>query len=191
MDVAYDLDDVNRCNWVCMACWMDPDLDEKFRPHWSNNYELHNDIMIDWNSDYYARKSLWSQHKGGKNDVVKYVENILGEMHPILESIVPAFIGLQERTVEKKQLIEVIEMYRGDARDIYMRGTNCPLAPPDCEDYRQQFMNAVCFFDNLFLYFSPDDLQSRTIESDTRIFGRQLNFLNEALLKLSYEREKL
>ena len=154
MDVAYDLDDVNRCNWVCMACWIDPNLDEKFRPHWSDQYELHNDIMIDWNSSYHARKSLWSQYTGGKNDVVKYVEKILDEMHPILESLVPAFMGFQERTVEESHLMEVIAMYKSDARDIYFRGSKCPLPPPDCEDYRQQFMNAICFFDNLFLYFS-------------------------------------
>ena len=85
IDIGFDIEDINRCNWICMACWIDPELDERFRPHWSNYDEVHDGIMIDWKSDYHAMKRLYSEHTGNKHEVIQCVEEISKELQPILE----------------------------------------------------------------------------------------------------------
>ena len=191
IDVGFDIEDINRCNWVCMACWIDPELDEKFRPHWSNYDEVHDGIMIDWKSDYHEWKTFWSQNTGGKSDVIQCVERTLEDMQPILGLLEHTFSEFQKGAIAEKSLIEVIQKHEDNAWEIYDCGTRCPQAPPECVDYRQEFMNAICFFHNLFLFHSPDDLQNRTVENRTWLFGKQLSYLKDSLLKIDYEREKL
>ena len=174
-----------------MACWIDPELDERFRPHWSNYDEVHDGIMIDWKSDYHAMKRLYSEHTGNKHEVIQCVEEISKELQPILELFEHTFAKFLTGAIAEQPLIEVIQRYAGHARDIYLRGTECPLAPPECEDYRQQFLSAIGFFDNLFLFHSPDDLLKRTVENRTWLVRKQLSYLKDALRKLDYEREKL
>ena len=191
IDIGFDIEDINRCNWVCMACWIDPNLDEKFRPLWNCIDEVHDEIMIDWNSNYHTMKRLYSEYTGSKHEVIQCVEKMLKELQPILELLEYTFAKFLTGAIAEQPLIEVIQRYAGHARDIYLRGTECPLAPPECEDYRQQFLSAIGFFDNLFLFHSPDDLLKRTVENRTWLFRSQLSYLKDALRKLDYEREKL
>ena len=176
---------------VCMACWIDPNLKENFRQFWNHTDEVYDDIMIDWNSNYQAMKRVYSEHTGGKYEVIQCVEKQLDELQPILIILERTLSEFLTGAIAEQPLIEVIQKYAGHARDIYSRGTECPLAPPECEDFRQEFSSAIAFFDNLFLFYSPDDLQKRTVEERTRLFHRQLSYLKEALRNLDYERKKL
>ena len=191
IDIGFEIEDINRCNWVCMACWIDPDLDENSRPLWTHVDEDFSGIMIDWNSNYHAMKKLLSEHTGKKYEVIQCVEKILKELQPIGYLLEHTFAEFQRGAIEEQSLIEVIRKNENHAWDIYNLGTKCPLAPPECMDYRQQFMDAISFFHNLFLFHSTEDLQKRTVENRTWLFGRQLSYMKDALRKLGYEREKL
>ena len=191
IDIGFDIEDINRCNWVCMACWIDPDLDENSRPLWTHFDEVYNGIMIDWNPNYHAMKKLFSEHTGSKHEVIQCVEKTLKELQPIGLLLEQTFAEFQQGATEEQSLMEVLRKNENHAWDIYNLGTKCPLAPPECVDYRQQFMDAISFFQNLFLFHSPEDLQKRTVENRTWLFRRQLSYMKDALRKLDYEREKL
>ena len=192
IDIAHDVEDVNRCNWVCMACWIDPHLDERFRPVWKNYDEIYEGIMIDWKSDYQEMKELWAQHTGRKHEVIECVEGIFERVKPILAPIDQAFTAFRQGAVTEQSLQKLVQSNWEDADNLYREAGNCPLAPPECVDYSQQFQNVMAFFHNLFLlYTSEVFLNERTPENRAWLFNRNLTDLKDALQKLDYEREKL
>lgn len=192
IDVAHDVEDVNRSNWVCMACWIDPNLDERFRPVWKNYDETYEGIMIDWNSDYQEMKELWAQHTGRKHEVIECVEGIFGRVKPILAPIDQAFTAFRQGAVTEQSLQKLVQSNWEDIDNLYREAGNCPLAPPECVDYSQQFQNVMAFLHNLFLlYTSEVFLNERTPENRAWLFNRNLIDLKDALQKLDYEREKL
>ena len=192
IDIGFDIEDINRCNWVCMACWIDPDLDENSRPLWTHVDEIHNGIMIDWNSNYHAMKRFWSEHTGRKHEVIESVEGILEQVKPILALLDQAFTAFRQGAVTEQSLKEVVQNHWEDADNLYNEAVKCPQAPPECVDYRQQFQNVMASFHNLFLFYTSDRyLNERTKADRTWLFNRNLTDLKETLPKLEYEREKL
>ena len=192
IDVGFDVEDINRCNWVCMACWIDPDLDENSRPLWTHVDEVYNGIMIDWNSSYHAMKRFWSEHTGRKHEVIVCVEGILEQVKPIFELLDQAFTAFGQGAVTEQSLKELVQKYWEDADHLYREAGNCPQAPPECMDYREQFQNIMAAFHNLFLlYPSEVFLNERTTENRTWLFNRYLSILKETMPKFEYEREKL
>ena len=172
--------------------WLDrSNLDEDYRPYWKYD-ELHDGIMIKWNSDYQAMKTLWAQYTGGKDDVVKCVESVLERMQPILELLEQAFTAFRQGAVTEQSLEKLIQKNWKNAEKICKKGSECPSPPPECADYKQQFLNAMAHFHNLFLFYTSDVfLNERTTENRTWLFNSNLNGLKNALRKLEYEREKL
>ena len=192
IDVGYDIEDINRCNWVCMACWIDPELDENFRPHWPYVDEIHKGIMIGWNPNYHAMKRIWSEHTGRKHEVIACVEGILKQVKPILVLLDQAFTAYRQGGITERPLKEMVQKYGEDANDLYSEAGNCPLAPPECVDYRQEFQNLMASFHNLFIFYTSDVfLNERTTEDRTWLFNRNLTESKESLRKLEYEREQL
>ena len=189
--LGLDMDDVNDTNWVCMACWIDSNLDESYRPFWKYD-ELYEGIMIKWNSDYQAMKRLWAQYTGGKDDVIQCVESVLERMQPILELLDQTFIAFRQGAVTEQSLAKLIQRNWKHADKLYRKSSECPSPPPECADYKQQFSGAMAYFHNLFLLYTSDEfLNERTTENRTWLFNRNLNDLKDALRKLEYEREKL
>jgi len=192
IDIGFDVADINRCNWVCMACWIDPELDESSRPLWTHVDEIHNGIMIDWNSNYHAMKKFLSEHTGRKYEVIECVERILKRVKPILALLDQAFTAFRQGAVTEQSLKELVQKYWEDADNLYSEAGNCPLAPPECVDYRQEFQNVMATFHNLFLFYTSDVfLNERTTENRTWLFNRNLIESKNTLQKLEYEREKL
>ena len=192
IDIAFDIEDINRCNWVCMACWIDPDLDERFRPTWNDCDDVYDGIMIDWNSNYHAMKRLYSEYTGSKHEVIQRVEGILKKVHPILELLDQAFTAFRQGAKTEESLKELVQKHWENADNLYSEAGNCPLAPPECVDYRQQFQNIMASFHNLFLYYTSDVfLNERTTANHAWLFDRSLTDLKSDLQRLDYEREKL
>ena len=189
--LGLDMGDVKDFNWICMACWIDPDLEKNYRPSWHYD-ELYDDIMIKWKSDYPAMKRFLSEHTGSKHQVIQCVEGILEKVQPILIQLDQAFTGFRQGAVTELSLTELVQKHWEDADNLYSRAVNCPLAPPECVDYRQQFQNIMASFHDLFLYYTSDVfLTKRTTADRTWLFNRKLANLKETLQKLDYEREKL
>ena len=192
IDIGFDIEDINRCNWVCMACWIDPDLDENSRPLWTHVDEIHNGIMIEWNPNYHAMKRIWSEHTGRKHEVIECVEEILEQVKPILALLDQAFRAFRQGAVTEQSLKELVQNHWEDADNLYSEAGNCPLAPPECVDYRQEFQNMMASFHNLFLFYTSEVfLNKRTTENRTWLFNRNLTESKNTLQKLEYEREKL
>lgn len=192
IDIGFDIEDINRCNWVCMACWIDPNLDEKSRPYWPHVDEVYNGIMIDWNSSYHAMKGFWSEHTGRKHEVIECVEGIFEQVKPILALLDQAFTAFLQGADSEHSLKELVQNNWEDADTLYREACNCPQAPPECVDYRHQFQSAMAYFHNLFLFYTPGVfLHERTPRDRAWLFNRNLTDLKSALQKLEYEREKL
>ena len=187
IDIGFDIEDINRCNWVSRACWIDPDLGEEYRPHWPYDSEVHESIMIYWNSDYHAMKEYWSAHTGRKHEVIDCVEGIFERVQPILVLLDQAFTAFLQGAVKEQSLKELVQRNREDADNLYGQACNCPQAPQECVDYRQQFQNIMASFHNLFLLY----LNERTAENSTWLFNQYLSDLKEIMPKFEYEREKL
>ena len=189
--LGLDMNDVGNNNWICMACWIDPGLEEQCRPDWSYQ-ELNDDIMITWNSDYQAWKRILTEHTGSKHVVIRSVEGILSQMQPILAQLDQTFTAFCQGVVTEQILKDLVRKYRGNADSMFGEVGVSPLAPPECVDYRQTFQSVMGSFDNLFLYYSSDEfLNERTSESRMRLFGRSLARLKGDLRRLEFEREKL
>ncbi|MCY3860321.1 MAG: hypothetical protein OXG25_15585 [Gammaproteobacteria bacterium] len=192
IDIGFDIEDINRCNWVCMACWIDPDLEEEYQPNWPYDGEVHEGIMIYWNSNYHAMKKFWSEHTGRKHEVIECVEGIFARVQPILVLLDRKFTAFRQGAVTEQSLKELVQRYGEDADNLYGEAGNCPQAPPECVDYRQQFQNIMASFHNLFLLYSSEKrLNERTTENRTWLFNRNLSDLKETMPKFEYEREKL
>ncbi len=187
IDIGFDIEDINRSNWVCMACWIDPALEEDYRPHWPCVDEVHKSIMIYWNSDYHAMKKFWSEHPDRKREVIECVEGIFERVQPILVLLDQAFTAFRQGTDTEQSLKELVRRNWEDVDNLYREAGNCPQAPPECEDYRRQFQNIMASFHSLFLLY----LNERTTENRTWLFNRNLGDLKETLPKLDYERERL
>ena len=189
--LGLDMDDVKDTNWICMACWIDSDLDEHYRPTW-NFDELYDDVMLKWNSDYHAMKRLWSEYTGGKHEVIQRIERILEQMLPIVEQLEKAFTEFQQGAVTEQSFIHLMQSKSSQAEELQKRSSECPLPPLECVDYSQQFQGAMACFQNLFLlYTSTVFLCDRSPENRSWLFDSNLTELKDLLRKLEYEKEKL
>ena len=189
--LGLDMDDIKDSNWICMACWIDPKLDEKHRPLWRYD-ELHEGIMIKWNSDYQSMKRLWSEYTGGKHDVIQCIEGILEQMQPIVELLDQAFTAFRQRAVTEQSLAKLIQKKTKHAEKLQRKSSECPSPPLECVDYSRQFNSAMACFQNLFLFYTSNVfLNERTSENRSWLFNSNLTELKSALRKLEYEREKL
>ena len=189
--LGLDMDDVKDFNWICMACWIDPDLEEDYRPTWHYD-ELYDGIMLKWNSDYHAMKRLWSEYTGGKHDVIQYIEGILEQIHPIVELLDQAFTAFQQGAVTEQSFTKLIQSKCKQAEKLQRKSSACPLPPLECVDYSQQFHSAMACFNNLFLFYTSDVfLNERTPENRSWLFNSNLTELKIFLRKLEFEREKL
>lgn len=189
--LGLDMDDVKDSNWICMACWIDPDLKEDYRPAWHYD-ELHDGIMLKWNSDYHAMKRLWSRYTGGKHDVIRRIEKIVEQIQPLVELLDLTFTAFQQGAVTELSFTKLIQSKSKQAEKLQRESSDCPSPPLECVDYSQRFHSAMACFSNLFLVYTSDVfLNERTSKNRSSLFNSNLTELKGLLRKLEYEREKL
>ena len=189
--LGLDMDDVKDYNWICMACWIDPELEENYRPIWHFD-ELYDGVMLKWNSDYHAMKRLWFEYTGGKHDLIQCIERILEQIIPIVELLDQAFTGFQQGAVTEQSFTKLMQRMSKQAEKLQRKGSECPSPPLECVDYSQQFHSAMACFQNLFLFYTSNVfLNERSPENRSWLFNSNMTELKKVLRKLEYEREKL
>ena len=189
--VGNDMADVSNSNWICRACWIDENLDPKFRPIWDQTEDITDGVMIAWNSDYHSMKQMLDEATGSKSAVIEHVEIFRQRIQALLTRVSQEYHRYIGGETEETSLIELMASLRKKADDIYFQGSDGPIPVPECKDYEQCFQNILANFHNLWLYYTEEEFLRRDPENRQWLFKESMKAIEKEFNKLTYEEEKL
>lgn len=189
--IAHDIEDIRNSNWVCRTIWIDPNLNVKDRPAELEGNDNIDNIVIDWNDDYNACKSLFSEYHGRKEDTLKAINSIKHEMIQKAELAIELFHQYEGGTVSNKKFVARMEALEPTVLDLYLKADEIPLPPDDCKDYEQACQNLFAFIHNIFIPFSESREKTWGQSARDIMINLQIKYYYEELESLKFEERKL
>lgn len=189
--VGHDLHDVTSSNWSVRACWIDPELDHRFRPTWDSNAVVIDGIQVVFNPDYHGLRQIFEQHKAGKAQVLSHIVPLIERLRVAFAKIVESGVTPSELNVGRSVVTQCLDRLSGEREAITRAASETPVPPFECRDVVQRFQEAVALFDNLCLAYDVNGPVPRTPVNRASLFSQNLRDLERTLHELEYERRKV
>lgn len=191
LDVAFDLEDLRRANWVCQSEWIDPDLDPSMRPSVMQGDERIGDIEVAWNKNYEFMKDLVRSFSASKGEVLAKLRPVLKRMLELGDVAVDLFSSYRQGDLSNAAFSRRMEEFQTEVNELYLRSGNLPMPPDDVKDYDEVCHSLFGHVDNLYLPFSELGRDTwNTAQRDGLLYGTIKRYVKDKA-RLQYEDEKM
>lgn len=191
LSIAFDVEDIQNVNWFCSTCWIDPSLEEVFRPAGLKGNEILGDITLLWNDDYEQRKRFFESQYGTKEEVLEAILPILEEMLELARQGINYSEDFQTGNISESVFISKMKQMEPRVTELYNQSGNISTPPPECEDYHQACENVFATIHNMFFYFSEGGLKRWNDQKRNRLLQYAIKTFNEDRTRLELEDKKL
>ena len=155
MFVAYSLEDIQRCNWVCRASWVSEKLDSAYTPQVLSSPEVYpNGIKVEWTSSYKTYADYYSSHTMTKEDFLEQLENLVSSVMPIIEQLFALNEAYFNKHISEEHYVEQMNQLERKLTPLYFKSGDLGYTPFECKDLSQQFQNFMATSHNIVLPFS-------------------------------------
>lgn len=189
--IAFDLNDIQRSNWVCRTCWIDPSLSVDMRPLDLNGNEKLDDIEIEWNDDYHSLKDFFEKSPAKKEDVLNSDQRILTEMTEFAEEAIKLFDKYKCGVIPGNEFVVMMQKMESLVTDIYNQSIDIPKATIDSEDYDQACHNIFATIHDMFLYYNKKGLETWPKQNRDFLMEDTIKRYKDDLERINFEKSKL
>ncbi len=185
------LADANNKNHICMAQWIDPNLDEKSRPLKWDGKEIVDGLVVEWENNYQEFSILSNTNILSKAEHLKFIIPRLEAAKNIVNEINHFFEQYQNKKISEKEYIETVQTYYFDIYNLNQEVASKPLSNLECKDHDQKFQELIASLDNIRLLFSEEQIKSRTTENRNYLVKMYLEQFQQTHQELLHERSKI
>lgn len=190
--IAYSLEDIERCNWICRVSWTSEKLDPAHIPNVLSSAEIYpNGIRIDWNSEYKMYSEYYLSHTMTKEDFLERLDNLLSLIHNIVKQLFKLNEAYFNNNVSEEDYVKQMRLLEEKLTPLYFDSSDLGYAPFECQDLSQQFQNAMATSHNIVLPFSKIGAQTWEKAQQDRYIQVTLKDCQKEWMKLQFEYEKI
>jgi len=189
--IAFDLNDIQRSNWICRTCWIDSSLSVDMRPLGLNGNEILDDIEIEWNDDYHSLKAFYEKSTAKKEDVLNSDQRILTEMTEFAEEAIKLFDKYKCGVIPENEFVVMMQKMESLVTDIYNQSTDIPKATIDSEDYDQACHNIFATIHDMFLYYNKKGLETWPKQNRDFLMEDTIKRYKDDLERINFEKSKI
>lgn len=189
--VYHNSDDIPKTNWFCRGYWVSPNLDQKWHPAKMKPNDQIEDIEILWNAEYESRREIYKSYSGNKNKLIQFSDSLLKQVIPIAKTATEKFDQFQNGKINENDFLEYMHKNRQIVSELYFQSGNIKFATYECKDYIQKCDNLFAIIDNMFLYYSKENMNTWSSESKKIMMKQEKDRFYKELNELQYEKKKL
>jgi hypothetical protein len=185
------LEDEKNTNWLCRSQWIDPSLDDRFRPTKMTGISIGEDLVIDWSENYQSMARWRSSVTFSKEEHLRHVENILPSIKVKANEAIQLTKAYHERGIDATGYVKRMKVLQGEIDALYFQGTEIGGAPLECKDFSEKFQSLIAFADNIVLPFSETGLKTWAVNNRDFLVQDAIKHYGESLAEMGYEYRKL
>lgn len=190
--VAYSPEDIERCNWICRASWVNEKLDPAHIPNVLSSAEIYqNGIRIDWDSKYKQYSDYYASYTLTKEDFLERLDDLVLPVQDIVRQLSELNSAYFSGKINEEDYMT--QMYRLEKKltPLYFDSSDLGYAPFECRDLSQQFQNVMAISHNIVLPFSKIGSEVWEKSRRNRYIQTTLIDCHKEWLKFQFEYEKI
>jgi hypothetical protein len=192
LNIASSPEDVQNCNWRCTSCWIDPSLPENLRPYRWGDREIFNGIEIFWNKEYHTLARYFSENRSTpKEAYLKEVDAVCKILIDLGNSAAEKFQAYSAGTLSETDLIRHMQALAPQEAEASRRSHTLPRPPLECNEYGNACSNLATTVGNMFLFYSPRGLETRSKKNRDYLMRRTIEQFEKDKTAVAYERKKI
>lgn len=191
LHIALTLEDINTSNWICQTCWIDPSLENNWRPQDLKGNEKLGDIEILWNDNYIQYRDFFEGFHGSKEKLINVTYPLLEKMREIFEAIYSLFKKYCDGNIQENDFISKMQKLEPKINEIYDKSGEIPLPPADCKDFYEACKICFADFDNFSLYYSKKGLEIWSKSNRDWLMQENLKRFLKEMEAVNFEEKKL
>lgn len=165
-------------NWIVQAQWINPKLDERFRPIPLNKV-ARDDVYFKYNTSYFEYEAYYRKNVF-KDDKFLFINNF--KLYNRLSDICN-IIFIEE---DYNEILNICKKYRNTIEEIYFKYGDMGLSMDiDFNNYLQEFQNYITLMYNIVLYALDE---SRDYKNKEYLIKLNMKELKSVLVKIESER---
>ncbi|XAG09910.1 DUF4365 domain-containing protein (plasmid) [Vibrio metschnikovii] len=144
--------DERHNNYLCKSEWIDPDLEEHFRPCSQNGQDIGDGVNVEWNSMYLTIAKHNHQNEISKGTFIQFVDEIMAKSSRLcaeFEQVIKLYTDNDD--VSFQELCQFIETNKPVAHEIYEKGASIGLSSYECKEASIKFQSMIAHLDNMFI----------------------------------------
>jgi len=190
--IAGSIDDVRNTNWLARTEWIDPQLDEQWRPMELDGDELIEGISLKWNPMYEDMREFHSSHTASKGDALSVLEPLIHRAIELGRQAEHLIEDFEAGKVTIAQLDAEFTERVAEVQQVYKESGDLPFPPVDLEDYDQVCQSLFADVDNIYLGFTKLGREKwSTVEARVELAKTHLGSFREDLERWKFEQEKI
>lgn len=185
------IEDVRTTNWMCRTQWISNSLAPEATPHKLEGIPIDNDIIIDWNKNYNWYSRFYQENTLTKEDYLEQMHAILGSTQQLVQKAIELTNEYREERFTEEAYIKKMKRLEKPLSALYLQAGDIGLAPTECSDLDDVFQSLMCFAHNIALYFSDQQLETRTTTNRDFLIRTTLEDYRKELIRFNFELEKV
>lgn len=188
---ALSLEDIKRCNWICITQWIDKNLAPEFTPSKISGEIFDDGIIIEWNESYEATCNFFNTYRISKQLFLEKLQEVLSPTREIVARMVVLSENSKTNQLSEADYINKMSQLERELTVLYDLARNVGLAPVECRDLSQKFQNVMALAHNIVLPFSERGLKTwGKSNRDYLVFSAIENYQKE-IQRFEFEFEKV
>jgi len=189
--VFLSLEDERNNNWLCRSEWIDPSLDERFRPLKMDGMAVGQDLVIDWSEDYQGLAKWHGSVTLSKEDYLRQVDEILGPIMENTDKAIRLAKAYDDAEIDSPTYLIGMKKLQRTINELYMKGIDIGGSPLECKEFNQTFHSLIAFADNIVLPFSERGLETWAEKNRNFLVKDAIKNYSGAVAEMKYEHKKL
>lgn len=185
------LEDEKNNNWLYRSQWIDPSLDDRFRPARITGISIGEDLVIAWSENYQSMAKWRTSVTLTKEEYLRQVEDVLSSIKKYANEAIRLTEKYDKHEIEAAEYIKLMKVLQRKIRTLYLQGTEIGGAPLECKDFSEKFQSLLAFADNIVLPFSETGLQTWAGNNRDFLVRDAIKHYKESVAEIGYEYKRL
>lgn len=184
-------EDEKNNNWICRSQWIDPKLNNEFRPFSFSGMEIGSELVIDWSEMYYAIAKLHNETGLTKEVYLSLVEEMLEKVYPYVKKAITLTAQNESGEIASSDYLKLMTDMQPDIRALYFESMDIGGSPVECNDFNTKINSLIAILDNLFLPFSEEGLGNWNEQARNKLVADAIEDFKNTMAEMEYEKSKL
>lgn len=188
---ALSLEDVKRCNWICITEWIDENLAIEARPNKLTGEVSCDGIVIQWNDSYKETCNFHETYRLSKEVFLEQMIKILSPTPDIVLKIITIINDLVQQKITDEYYKTAMRNLEPELTALDEETRRMGLAPVECRDLCQSFLSLMAHVNNMVLPFSDRGLKTWDDSQRNLLLNNAIGYYVEEYRRFQFELDKV
>jgi hypothetical protein len=189
--IYQSLEDHTTTNWICRTLWIDPRLDDNYRPFAFNSGQLIEDIEVDWNDNFDSFKKWYEDHRADKGQFLDIIDDALKKVHSIMVKIKKITDDYETKNLGSEEYISIMKSFISPLNDLMHKSSDWPFPPFECKSLDSQAQSLISHAHNVSIPFSDQGLNTWEESNRMWIVKKDINNFFELYPNVEFLRKNI